>query len=64
MRVVLDTSKETLPELPDKLTKLRSLLDLARKPGAVLSLASLALRLRSVSDNLARCAAAFLDEIE
>jgi len=63
MRVVLDTSSETLPSLPDKLTKLRPLLELARKPGAVLTLAALALRLRSVSDNLARCAAAFLDEV-
>lgn len=57
IRVVLDTADETLPRIP------RGLVEAVRRPGEMLTLAALALRLRSVSADLGGCIAALLDEL-
>lgn len=57
IRVVLDTADETLPRVP------RGLVEAARRPGEMLTLAALALRLRSISADLGGCIAALLHEL-
>ena len=57
IRVVLDTADETLPRIP------KGLVEAVRRPGEMLTLAALALRLRSVSADLGGCIAALLHEL-
>jgi len=69
IRVVLDTVDESLPPMPGPMRDARGrlqprrLLDAARRPRDLLTLASLAYRLRSASGGLGRCIAGLMREL-